>query len=238
MKRGTRTWGVVLLLGRIALVLTLTVGAIIGFFALDPPFWPSPAVQVYTAESRSSASTHDHSIYLVKHSFHTSISVRAADLDAATWPDPGALTKSWVDVSWGDSVYFRAPEGTLAMALDALLLPGPAVLHVATFDASPETYFAQETVIRLPISSAGLRRLSAYLRDSYTLDASGKPVLLQPGYYGEESRFLGATGVYSLPYTCNVWTGHALQAAGLPVTPQFAITAENLAAQASRLRAP
>src|SRR5689334_16526960 len=104
-------WGALLLwwlraLGLFLAALAVIAGAIAGFFALDPPFWPSPAVQVYTAESRSSASTHDHSIYLVKHSFHTSISLRSADLDAATWPDPGALTQTWVDLAWGDSIYF------------------------------------------------------------------------------------------------------------------------------------
>ena len=59
------------------------------------------------------------------------------------------------------------------MTLDALLLPGPAVMHIASFEAAPEAYFSQSPVIRLPIAPAGLRVLSEYLRDLYTLDASG-----------------------------------------------------------------
>ena len=95
-----------LLIGVVATPL-IVASLIAGFFALDPPFWPSAEVQVYVANSRSANTTHDRSIYLVKHAFHTSISLRAADLDPTGWPDPEAYARTWVDISWGDAVYFR-----------------------------------------------------------------------------------------------------------------------------------
>jgi Protein of unknown function (DUF2459) len=52
--------------------------------------------------------------------------------------------------------------------------------------------------------------------------------------YGD-SKFYSARGRYHLLYTCNTWIADALRAAGLPITPVYAMTAGNLMWQVSRL---
>ena len=81
---------------------SIVVCLIAGFFALEFRLLPSAEVQAYVAESRAPHdATHDRSIYLVKHAFHTSISLRTADLDPRPagpiqrpTPGPGS-TSAW-----------------------------------------------------------------------------------------------------------------------------------------------
>ncbi|HEU5318543.1 MAG TPA: DUF2459 domain-containing protein, partial [Chloroflexota bacterium] len=133
--------------------------------------------------------------------------------------------------------FFQSDVMTVPLTLDALLTPGPAVLHVGAFDVPPASYFDGQPVIRLDITADGMRRLAAFVRETYALDPTGHPVLTEhPGYYlHADSHFVRATGAYSFPNTCNVWTARALRVAGVPVSPALAVTAENLLFQASRV---
>jgi uncharacterized protein (TIGR02117 family) len=174
---------------------------------------------------------------LVKHTWHTSVAARLEDLGRDALPDPGVRDRPWVDFGWGDEGFFQSDVMTMPLTLDALLTPGPAVLHVGTLDVAPPAYFDGQPVVTLDITSEGMRRLATYLRETYALDPSGRPVHTgHPGYYARgDSYFVRATGAYFFPNTCNVWTARALRAAGVPVSPALAVTAENLLFQASRV---
>ena len=152
--------------------------------------------------------------------------------------DPALRGRVWADFGWGDAAFFQSEVMTVPLTLDALLTPGPAVLHIGAYDVSPEVYFAGQQVVRLDVTAEGMQRLAAYLRGAYALGPDRLPVMTQPGYYGLDSRYVRATGAYYFPNTCNVWTARALLAAGVPVALALAVTAENLMFQASRYGSP
>ncbi|HEU5318673.1 MAG TPA: hypothetical protein VFX49_21345, partial [Chloroflexota bacterium] len=64
---------------------------------LKVPFWPAGADAAAAPDGQR-----PHSIYLVKHTWHTSVSVRLEDLGAEGWPDPVVRGRTWVDFGWGD----------------------------------------------------------------------------------------------------------------------------------------
>jgi uncharacterized protein (TIGR02117 family) len=66
----------------------------------------------------------------------------------------------------------------------------------------------------LRLTSEQYRRLAAYVRASFRLDADGAPIHV-PGGYGDADTFYEGDGSFSMFYNCNAWTGAALRAAGI-----------------------
>jgi uncharacterized protein (TIGR02117 family) len=174
-------------------------------------------------------------VWLVQHGWHTRVVVRRADVDPAVWPESGEQAGgAYLEVGWGDAAFYPADEPGVAMALNAVLRPTPAVLHVGTFDQPPPVSFAGQRVVRVDLSTRGFERLTGFVHGSYTRDGQGRPVETGPGRY-PRSRFYQATGRYHLFNTSNTWTARALREAGAPVTPVWAITAGGVMRQAARV---
>jgi uncharacterized protein (TIGR02117 family) len=174
----------------------------------------------------------DRFVYVVNHGWHTGIVVATADIRPGAWPVADTLMQArFVEVGWGDRVYYTDPDAGLGTAARAALIGGPAVLHLVGLDQSPQQAFPASEVVRLPVSAAGLERLVAHVADSLELDASGRPIDLGRSLYGA-GRFYASHERFHLFKTCNVWTAGALQAAGLPIGT--AIAAEALMDDARR----
>ena len=130
---------------------------------------------------------------------------------------------------WGDSEYYRASSPSASMALGAVLIPGPAVLHVRVPDRPP----ADPEALTITVSEDGFAAMLRYIARTFARDASGKPRYLGAGLSGpEKSRFYRATGRFHIFNTCNRWVAGALAAAGLSVDPQAILTAASLMAAA------
>lgn len=168
------------------------------------------------------------SLHIVDHGWHTSLVLPAEVLFMQV---PGLRARfaehRWLELGWGDADFYRADEITPGLALDALFLPSPGVLHVVGFNSPPADYFqasAQQTVW---LDGAGRQDLLDYIARSFRLDARQQPQALGPGLYGE-AQFYAAHGHYSFINTCNTWTAKALYSAGLELPATRILTASGL----------
>ena len=171
-------------------------------------------------------------IYVMGHGWHTGIVVRRADLPSGVWPEHHDFPQAtYVEVGWGDEGFYRAEEASFALALQAAFGSQGSVLHVVGLHVHPDIYFPQSEIVPVHVSHDGLTRLSQFIHDTYSRDAEGQTQHLGPGWY-PDSAFYQARGTYHLLNTCNTWVAKALRAAGCPMVPAAAVTAENVLAQA------
>ena len=173
-------------------------------------------------------------IFVVSNGWHAGLILKRADVDPSCWPELGEIPDTeWVEIGWGNEGFYMAKQITATLVLGALI-PSPSVLHVAGFSGNVEQLFGKADLVRIELSKPGLDEMCRFIHASYVMDSSGQTVRLGPGLYGE-SEFYRAHGKYYFPNTCNVWTAQALQAAGCPITPAYASTAQNLVFQAKHL---
>jgi uncharacterized protein (TIGR02117 family) len=125
------------------------------------------------------------------------------------------IAADYVFVGYGHRAFYVETESwadlSAALALDAAFGGGATLLHVDHV-RSPGEGPEQRA---LTLSREEYRRLVAFVRKRFTLDAAGRTIPLIGRGYGEHDMFYEAEGGYSLWLTCNEWTGRALRAAGV-----------------------
>jgi uncharacterized protein (TIGR02117 family) len=164
-------------------------------------------------------------LYLVNHGWHVGIAVERREVPEAIWPESAEFSGfRYLEVGWGDADYYPAARGTIGLALKAAFSSKGSVLHVAAFDAPPPEFFDGAKMIEVPLSRRGLEDLARFIHATYARDASGRPVVVAPGLYGQGA-FYRATGQYRLQDNSNNWTARALAVAGCPIDAAGAITA-------------
>jgi len=171
-------------------------------------------------------------IYLVSHGWHAGIVLRRADIPADLWPENVDFPYAeFLEVGWGDKQYYQTPDAHFGITLRAALWPTSSVLHIVGFSGAVTAYFPGSEIIEIKLSEPGIELLSRYIAASFARDESGQARPLGGGLYGNSWFYLSRES-YHLFNTCNVWTARALHAAGVPITPSFSITVEQLMAQA------
>lgn len=169
-------------------------------------------------------------IYVTSNDWHTRIVVATADLPEPLLPEaldfPAAR---WLAFGWGDHRYYPTPSPPGWLALEAALLPSPAVLHIVPMPSAPSTAPGFE-VLAIELGEAAHRRLLQALDDAVARDGGRRAQAVAPGLY-PDSRFYPATGTFHLFNTCNRWVAQKLAAAGLPVRTWGVVTAEDLLRQ-------
>ena len=179
------------------------------------------------------AGTDAHVVYLVSHGWHVGLAVRRADVSPAMWPESATFgAVRYLEVGWGDGDYYPAVRGNPGLALKAAFSSGSSVLHVAGIDTPLTAFFAESSIIEVPLSPRGFEALIRFIHAAYARDAAGNPIAAGPGIYGV-SRFYRATGHYRLRGNSNHWTAKALAAAGCPIDPADMMTAGSLMDRAS-----
>ncbi len=167
-------------------------------------------------------------IYVVSNGWHTGLIVARADIAAGRVPEtsdfPDAL---YLEFGWGDREYYPNPRPTLGMALGALFVPSPAVIHMAGLASAPEIARPRDEVIALPISGLSLANLVASIDETFDRPDGGPAKAVAPGLY-PGSRFYPAHGLFHLFNTCNTWIARVLWAAGFDAAPSRVVTAEDL----------
>jgi len=168
----------------------------------------------------------------VSHGWHTGIVIRRTDLPAAVWPESKDFPDAeYLEVGWGDRDYYQSREPDAWITLKAALWPTPSVLHIVGFSGPVASYFPHSEVVELTLSPRSFEHLSGFVHGSFDRNGAARSSRLGPGLYGY-SAFYPARGKFHLFNTCNVWTARVLRAAGLPVTPSYAITTDNVMSQA------
>jgi uncharacterized protein (TIGR02117 family) len=143
-------------------------------------------------------------------------------------------TAQYLEFGWGDTEFYRTRDAGVSLAIRAAFLSKASALHVVGLPTRPEQASAAGDVVEIRLSRPGLDALARFVDGSF--DREGQRVAWPrgQGLYGD-SAFYAARGHYHLLYTCNTWIADALRAAGLPITPVYAMTAGNLMWQVSRL---
>jgi uncharacterized protein (TIGR02117 family) len=167
--------------------------------------------------------------------FHAEIIVPVKN-DAYDWrqsidlkplgPDAGKYQS--LSFGWGDQKFFMDNTINPITIFDALLLPGPSVMHVwGHFQLKPT--LSQAVQLRqLNLSRSEYLKLAQFIQDSFQLDSQQRPTFLQQGLYAN-SGFYTAKGTYSGLRTCNAWTAEGLRLADVN-TPVWAAIAPVLMA--------
>lgn len=172
-------------------------------------------------------------VYLTGHGWHTGIVAEAVRVSECLPPVPGLPDTRYLEFGWGDAAYYPDPEAGVLTLFSAALLPTPAVMHIAGFDRPPAERFPDSRIVGLEISGKGMQALACHLGGTIRENADGEAVVQGEGLYGD-SLFVDAHGPYILPFTSNYWAAGALRAAGLPITPAYALSQGNVFYQAER----
>ncbi len=172
--------------------------------------------------------------YVVSHGWHTGVVLRRADIPASFWPESRDFPSAeYLEVGWGEQDFYQTPDAGSGLALQAVLWPNASVLQVVGFSEPLTKTFPESEIVELALSPAGLEGLIRYIDHSYARDGTRRIASLGRSLYGE-GRFYPARGKFYLFNTCNAWTAGALQAAGYPLSPTLALTAESVMAPARR----
>ncbi len=159
---------------------------------------------------------------------------KRAEIADSVWPTPVDFPNAqYLEVGWGDMDYYLTPDPHQGLIFKAALLPTASVLHIIGFSGPVPAYFPYSEIIRIELSSAGFEHLSHTIAESFARDEAGNTTSLGLGLYGN-SRFYLSRERYHLFNTCNVWVARVLRTAGLPTTPAWAISVENLMSQARK----
>lgn len=122
---------------------------------------------------------------------------------------------NYIIVGYGHrDFYLNTPswaELSLSTAFNASLGLGPTLLHVDHVQ-DPQEGSEQRAIT---LSPDEYRRLVAYIRPRFELDAAGRTRPVLGRGYATNDMFYEAHGGYSAILTCNEWTGRALRAAGV-----------------------
>lgn len=167
-------------------------------------------------------------VWVMSNGWHTDIILRRADLPPDRIPEIAAYPDAhYFAFGWGDADYYPTRTPTAEMAIKAIALPTPAVMHLTAIPTTPESYYREAEVLRIPLSAPGLKSLVQYIHDGFKREAGEPAPKTAPGLY-RQSGFYPATGRFHLFNTCNTWTAHGLMQAGLPVGQSRTVQAEAL----------
>ncbi|MFO1428831.1 MAG: DUF2459 domain-containing protein [Candidatus Competibacteraceae bacterium] len=172
--------------------------------------------------------------YVVSHGWHTGVVLRRVDIPAPLWPESRDFPNAeYLEVGWGEWDFYQAPDAGSSLGLQAVLWPNASVLQVVGFSEPLTKTYPESEIVELALSLAGLEDLIRYIDHSYAREGGSRATALGQSLYGE-GRFYPAQGKFYLFNTCNVWTAGALQAAGYPLSPTLALTAESVMAPVRR----
>jgi uncharacterized protein (TIGR02117 family) len=195
----------------------------------------APTVRlVSAAEPGAPPASRLYPIYVVAGGWHTELALPVtsvgAPLSALDARFPGAR---YLVFGWGARGYYMARHPDFADLLRAAT-PGPAVMLVIPLTISPAAFAGPANTFGMAISPAGAARLSQLLWSELLPDRERVPHELglgpDPG-----SIFFAATGTYDVSHTCNTWTAGALRAAGVPVSADGVVFADQLLYQLRQL---
>jgi uncharacterized protein (TIGR02117 family) len=187
----------------------------------------APVAGVYPPAASDNATE----IYVYNNHWHTGFVIPVSQLSPVLKQHLsrfGSDTR-YIEIGWGDEGFYRAPIGTLPLALRAMFASRGSVLHIAGVAKAPAEHYQdyQVDLYRIRISEEGNRRLMNFLERTFARNENGEAIELQPGLYGV-SYFYRGRGWYGLFHNCNNWLADGVRSTGFPITPMYAGTADNV----------
>jgi uncharacterized protein (TIGR02117 family) len=178
------------------------------------------------------------SVFIVHDTWHAAIVLRTSDISAISidaLPELGDFPDvQFIEFSWGDQDYFPDPNSGVWAALRAAFWSGGSVLHLVGFNEAIAQFYPGAKLTELRLDANGYRRMIDFISQTFARPAAKIRAPASSGLFAY-SRFYPARTHFSVLRTCNSWVAEALEAAGLPLSPRWVITASNLASQLEAL---
>ncbi len=167
-------------------------------------------------------------IFVVHDGWHSAVVLKTTDLSPEMLPElrdfPGA---EYLEFSWGDREYFPHPDPGVGLALKAAFWSSGSILHVVGVSDSPAISYPSAEIITIGLPAPRFQRLVKFVSETFSRSHPETASEAQPGL-SQNARFYLARGRFSILRTCNTWVAEALQAAQLPISPGWVITAASL----------
>ena len=167
-------------------------------------------------------------VYILNEDWHTGIVLKVSDVSEDDMPEINQFQdKKYIDIGWGDEVYYRIPGYDLRLAARALFSPTSSALKIRTLNIPAEMYYKTfRFCVSFNLTREEFKRLCKYISDTYRKDSKGKSILLE----NRENiiYFYGANYDYHLFNTCNTWVAGALASTGFPIQTGMIVSASNL----------
>lgn len=177
-------------------------------------------------------------LLVARHAWHTGIVLPASAVPSDSPFRRIAPDADWLELGFGDRLYYPHPDPPFGLALRALFWPSASALNL-TAHKGPMALIPADELWLLEASEAGIARAHARALASLEEDPSGPLRPIAPGR-SAESLFFAAREPFHILRTCNRWVADVLAAAGIPITPWGVVTAQDLFARlapfARRLR--
>jgi uncharacterized protein (TIGR02117 family) len=177
--------------------------------------------------------TDNKTVYIVNHGLHTGIVLPKEDAAPYMHSFNDFKSARYLEIGWGDEIYYQTDPNTLWMGIRALFWPTESVLHVAALQTDPVSYFPKYEVIQLKLSKTGFIRLVKFIHNSFALNEKKQIIRLGSGLYGT-SRFYRAKEKFHLFNNCNTWSARAIRSSGFPINTFYIFTADDLIHQLKR----
>lgn len=166
-------------------------------------------------------------LYVIAGGWHTEIGLPIRSIAGPLRGLPQASSgAAYVVFGWGQRDYYMAAHPDFG-DLVAAALPGPAVMLVIPLTAPPAETFGASNVFAVRVSPEGEARIEQYLWADLKKEPGGMPHPIAAGGYAG-SAFYASTSTYDMVHNCNTWTAEALRVAGLPVTADGVLFADQL----------
>ncbi|MCW5724665.1 MAG: DUF2459 domain-containing protein [Maricaulaceae bacterium] len=166
--------------------------------------------------------------------WHTAIALPAEALEE-THPARALFPQArYFLIGWGERDFYRNRSPGFVDGARAIF-PGPSTMLVIAANEPVEArIWPALEMTDVAVSGAGLRRLTEGIADSFVLDGSGAPQVIQEGHVPGMSVFVEARGSFHLFKMCNHWTAARLREGGVRVNPRLAFHAPGLTAAVRR----
>ena len=174
-------------------------------------------------------------VWVVDHGWHAGLVVARSSIPRGLLPEQDDFPVArYLEVGWGDVDFYRAPDPGVALAIRASVVSRASVVHVVGLSMRPEDIASGRDVVEIRLSRPGFEALARFVDDGFDREGQRRAPVVGGGLYGTGA-FYPAHGRYHLLNTCNTWVARALRAAGVPITPVYAMTSGNLMWQVRRL---
>lgn len=170
-------------------------------------FFAFPALFIYADDDSL------HTVFIIKQAWHTGIVIDINNKTIAYLPVLKHYSEyDFVDIGWGDDVYWRSENPGWLLAADALLAPTKSVLRVSAFSMPKEYLTAfSEMSLRFELTDNQLKKLSKFIDKSFKKDEDDKLIIIEHNS-NFSSAFYRSVYSYHLFNTCNTWVGRAFKA--------------------------
>ncbi|PVW13914.1 DUF2459 domain-containing protein [Marixanthomonas spongiae] len=153
-------------------------------------------------------------IYLSTNGVHINIVLAKGDINRSLLSGiKHEETEEYLSFGWGDAeFYLNTPtwnDLTFKTAFKALFLKSSTLMHITRYKQKQTDWIA------IKVTESELKKLNAYLLETFKTDENGLKIRLKNKGYAANDDFYKANGSYSCFKTSNTWANTGFKKSGL-----------------------